>query len=644
MSASKQTSAVAVAEGNVPSGPVDADGKSPFGEPIAAFLARRSWLFPAALFVVICFAPWLGLTPTTLRVIQLGAIFTMVVSGVNLTWGYAGELTLGQIFIYALGAYIGGYFATHGITDLFVGLAASAAAGVLVGLIVGLPGLRVSGLSFAMVSFFLILLIPDIASILPGITGGFTGIFGINDITVFGTQISGNAYIVILVVIAGMWLLIVRNLVTSEYGRGFDVLRASPVLAESLGISVYRQKLKAYVIGSIPAAMAGFMFAHLDAFVSPSDFVFATAVSIIAASVIGGNRSIYGAVIGAVLLQIGPLVTSSFQSWDLTIYGVLVLVGALVTTGGIAGLATRSGWRLMRRLGYADTIKAARIPRPADDRVPASPPEGASTLVAQAPDPSDQTEGFVEIRGVSKSFGGNNALDDVSMSLTRGAVTALIGANGSGKTTLLNILSGFYQPNAGEIIVDGTKLAGRSTSARYKLGIGRTFQTPQVVSEMAVMDAVALGAWSRDPVGIARSVLRTPGSRRALARHRASARRAMSRLGIEDRAWEEAAAMPLGTRRLIEVARALIETPRMLLLDEPASGLSVGERQALGELLARLKGSSMAVLLVEHNVEFVMSVADYACVLDQGRVIAQGTPQEVMRDPAVVASFTGRVR
>ena len=377
--------------------------------------------------------------------------------------------------------------------------------------------------------------------------------------------------------------------------------------------------------------MAGFMFAHLDAFVSPSDFVFATAVSIIAASVIGGNRSIYGAVIGAVLLQIGPLVTSSFQSWDLTIYGVLVLVGALVTTGGIAGLATRSGWRLMRRLGYADTIKAARIPRPADDRVPASPPEGASTLVAQAPDPSDQTEGFV-------------ALDDVSMSLTRGAVTALIGANGSGKTTLLNILSGFYQPNAGEIIVDGTKLAGRSTSARYKLGIGRTFQTPQVVSEMAVMDAVALGAWSRDPVGIARSVLRTPGSRRALARHRASARRAMSRLGIEDRAWEEAAAMPLGTRRLIEVARALIETPRMLLLDEPASGLSVGERQALGELLARLKGSSMAVLLVEHNVEFVMSVADYACVLDQGRVIAQGTPQEVMRDPAVVASFTGRVR
>jgi branched-chain amino acid transport system permease protein len=644
MSASNQTPAVAEAA-ETPLELGDGLRASPPGARVVAFFATRAWLFPLALFVLVCFSPWLGLTPTTIRVIQLGAIFTLIVSGVNLTWGYAGELTLGQVAIYALGAYIGGYFALHGITDIFVGLAASAAAGAFVGLVVGLPGLRVSGLSFALVSFFLVLLIPDVASILPGLTGGYTGLFGINPLTFFGTQITGNAYIVVLVVITGIWLLIMRNLVTSEYGHGFDVVRASPVLAESLGISVYRQKVKAYAIGSIPAAVAGFMFAHLDSFVSPSDFAFATAIGVIAAAVIGGNRSIYGAIFGAVLLQIGPLVTSSFQGWDLTVYAVLLLVGALVTSGGIAGLASRGGWRLMRRFGYADIVRDAQIASgvKADQAALASPSAQKPRSERDA-DSSSVGDGFVTVKGVTKSFGGNRALDDVSISLSQGSVTALIGANGSGKTTLLNILSGFYQQDAGDITLDGVVLTKQSTSKRYKVGIGRTFQTPQVVSELPVIDAVAVGAWTHDPVNIASSVLRTRGARRARARHRAAAQRAMALLGLEDRTWEDAASMPLGVRRLVEVARGLVESPRMLLLDEPASGLSVGERQTLGDAIVRLKGSSSAVLLVEHNVEFVMSVADYAYVLDQGHLIASGTPQEVMRDPAVVSSFTGRVR
>ncbi|MCW2672654.1 MAG: amino acid transporter, ATP-binding [Frankiales bacterium] len=596
---------------------------------LSDLLAPWAWLLSLPFFVVLAILPWTDVSVTTVRVITVAAIYALVVSGINLTWGYAGEFSLGQAATFALGSYLGANMAIHGTTDFLVGIVVTSVVGAVFGLLVGLPGLRISGLSFAMTTFYLVLLVPSVAGLLTSVTGGFTGLAAIPNLTFFGTPIVGKGYYVVCIATLAAWLLFMRGLVTSEYGRAFTILRHSPVLAESIGISVFRHKLLAYVLGSIPAAVAGLLFAHLDSFIAPASFGFSFAVALIAGSVIGGARSVYGALAGALFLQIGPLISSSFQGYSLIVFGVLLLVGALLTPNGVAGLAN-SGMRLVR-----SRLPAATSPSYSGATEP------LPGLISPAVNDSGRYE-QVSVRGVSKSFGGLAALDDVSLLVKPGTVTALIGPNGSGKTTLLNILSRFYTVDSGEVMIGVERLDGRRPHVARALGVGRTFQTPRIPEGLTVVEAVASGAWSQDSVNLLESVVRSPRARRKHRDHIAAARAALAMLGIEDLADKEAAALPLGQRRLVEVARGVIEAPRLLLLDEPASGLSSDATERLAQVLSRLKTTSTAILLVEHNVEFVSTVADQVYVLAEGRLIAEGSPTEVMRNPDVISSYTGK--
>jgi branched-chain amino acid transport system permease protein len=582
-------------------------------------------LIVAALLIL---APQLGVDLNTQRQIVLICVLALLVSGVNLSLGYAGELALGGAAVYAVGAYVSGYMGAHGHTEILLQLVVSAVVALIVGLVTGVPGLRLGSWSLAMTSFFLILLVPDLIAMFPDQTGGRIGLVGIGLPTVFGQPLGQGGYYVFVTVVTVLWFAVMRNLVTSRHGPALRVLRQSRVLAASSGISVYRLKLTAYALGSVPAGLAGTLFANLDHYISPTTFDFSLAVSILAASILGGSASVYGAAIGAAIMQIGPLESTSFQKYALVVYGAFLVVGGVLLSEGLVGILRRAG-------RWARRVLAVRLPAVLAAGRPSLPAPLSRSLGWQ-PVPGAP----LSVSGVSKRFSGLQALRDVSLTAQPGRVTALIGPNGSGKTTLLNVICGFHRADAGRVTIGGQAPATRPHLVA-RAGVARTFQTPIVPAGLTVTEAVASGRYMTRYSSLVSAVLRLPGYRAARAADLAETARVLDLVGLREYADADAASLPLGTRRLLEVARALVSRPRLLLLDEAASGLDEAEVDKLAELVRRIRDAGGTVLLVEHNFQLVLSLADQIHVLAQGQIVAEGTPEEVEHHPAVLREYLG---
>ncbi|MFI0408022.1 ATP-binding cassette domain-containing protein [Actinomadura sp. 3N508] len=587
------------------------------GMPVAGVIA-------AAL---VLFAPMLGLNDYWARTVLLIAILSLQVSGLNIVLGYAGELAVGQVFLYAVGAYLTGYLGvTHGITDAGLIMVCAIGCAIVVGLITGIPGLRLGGWSLAMLTFFLVLIIPNLVKVLESYTGGTNGLAPPIP-TLFGTELGRDALYMLIIAVTAVWFLVARNMILSRHGNAFLVLKQSPVLASALGISVFRLKLLVYVTGAIPACLAGVMFAWLDGFIAPETFTFTMALSILAASIVGGSTSIYGALAGAAIVQMGQQSFSSFQEWQLIIYGVFLLVAGILLADGLTGLARKWLRWGARRLGL--TLAAPAAPAAADG------PAAASAEVGALPGVRLRTE------GLSKSFGGNRALREVSIDAEPGQVTALIGPNASGKTTLLNLVCGFYRPTAGAIRLGDRDLGGLRPYGISRAGIARTFQTPLIPSGMTTKDFVATGRYISHRVRVPSAVLRLPGFRRGWAADDAEAVRLLGLLGIADVAGQEVDSLPLGTRRLVEVARALAARPAVFLFDEVGSGLDEGDLAGLERAIGLIRDAGGTVVLVEHNFPLVLKLADRIHVLSQGGLLVSGTPAEIQADPRVLEEYTG---
>jgi branched-chain amino acid transport system permease protein len=599
------------------------------------------------LLVLVAALPWLGLNALWIREAEIVAIFTLIVSGTNLSYGFAGELSLGQPAIYAVGAYVAGYMALHGANDLLFALVVGAVAAALTGLIVGIPGLRLASWSLAMVSFFIVLLVPDLAGMLQQYTGGFNDMTGIPSAELFGQLLTPGEFYVACILIAGAWLAFERNLVLSRHGQTIRVLKESPVLTESLGSPVYWLKVKVYVLGSIPAGLAGVLFAYYDQFLSPTTFGFDVAVGILAASVLGGAQSIYGAILGAALLQVGPFEFASFQSYSLVVYGAMLLIGGLLLRDGITSRArTALTWVLTRwpALAVVDPTTAhrtARARRLADGRVAAD--GGLTDLLRPGPAAAQAGPAPVtlEIESVSRRFGGVRALGGVSMTVRPGEVTAIIGPNGSGKTTLLNVISGLVRPSSGAVRLGDRTLSGRPAYQIARLGVARTFQTPVIPVGLTTADVVVTSRFHGDYVGLLPTVLRARRYRAVRGRDRQAALTALSVTGLTAQGGAVASALPLGTRRRVEVARAIAAAPRVLLLDEPASGLSEAEVASLGSLVRAVAAAGVVVILIEHNFSFVLSTADVIHVMSVGEIVVSGTPAEIRSHPETMATYLG---
>ncbi|MEW1963556.1 branched-chain amino acid ABC transporter ATP-binding protein/permease [Microbacterium sp. NPDC077644] len=583
-----------------------------------------AWALPSGWIVVTAFlalAPVMGLLGGAwMRQILLVMLMALIVSGLNISWGFAGELSFASAAMYAAGAYTTAYFAMNLWNDLVIALVASAISGLILGLISGIPGLRLGGWMLATSSLFLVLLVPDIVDIFEEQLGGDQGLPGIPRASIFGFQLDNIGLYVATIIITSLWFVLYRNLVKSRTGNAFAVMRHSSILSNSVGISVYSLKLKAYSIAGLPAALAGCLFAYLDGFIAPEAFGVNFTIGVLAAAILGGRRSIYGVFLGAAIMQLGPLRTTVFGDFALIVYGILLVAVGVLLPGGLGGAFTELRSRLSRGREKLTTKRSATAPTdPVVGKIPGK---------------------VLAVSGVSKNFGGLAALSDVSFEASPGEVVALIGPNGSGKTTLLNVINGFYNTDAGNVKLGDATISSLSASRTAGSGVTRTFQTPSV-PDLTVREAVATALYSRDRVSIIETMLRLPRYRAAVARDREEVDLILEATGLSDVADAQATSLPLGTRRMLELARSLVSRPALVLLDEIASGLDEEEIASLSAIIRAVRDAGGTVLLVEHNFSLVRDLADRVVVLSQGRLVTTGTPDEISTHPEVIQHYLG---
>lgn len=587
-------------------------------------LRLRTILFDTPLvalvgFGVVAALPYLGLDFYWQRQIMLIAVYTLLCSGLNLSFGYAGELALGQIAVFAAGAYTAAILYNNGYTDILLAFVVAVLLAAVAGLVSGIPGLRLSHWALALVSFFFVLLIPSLVSLLGDHAGGNAGLPGLLGPTLLGQPLFGKEFYLLAIGVTLVWMLIFRNMVVSRFGSFLRVLSASPALAESLGGSVYLLRVQAYVIGALPAGIAGVLFTYMTGFISPAVFAFSLMIAIFAATVFGGADSVWGAPIGAAILVLGPLQFASFEEYSTAVFGGFLILVGVTFSMGLAGIGRALRGRLLRRLDASGTETAEQVPRELS-----------------------LTGHRLQVSGVTKAFAGLRALNGVDLTVEPGTITAIIGANGAGKTTLLNVISGALRADAGTVVLGERNITGLRANRVSRLGVGRTFQTPLIPPRMTVLEVVESGRLRHGPIRLISAILRLPVNRRIRREDRAAALAALSFAGLEHLAQQSAGALPLGTRRLLEVVRAVAGKPHVLLLDEPAAGLDDDGLRELETLMRRTKEAGGTVVLVEHNVPFVMGVADHVFAMELGQVIASGTPDEVRRDQRVIDSYLGR--
>lgn len=589
---------------------------------IVDWLAARSWIVLLVLGGLLVAIAGTGLDVYWQRQLAMVAIYTMLVAGLNLTFGYAGELALGNVAFFAAGAYVTGVLVANGHTSLPLLLACSLAVVGVLGLVTGLPSVRLGGWTIAIVSLFALLLVPDVIALLEEQTGGPQGLPGIFDPTLFGRVLTSADIITVTLVLAVLTLWLLRNVVTSPFGLAVEALRESDVLAQSLAIRVRRLRLVAYVVGSLPAAVAGTCYALLVGYLSPTAFNFTLMVALLAASILGGSWSVYGAPVGAAILVLGPLRMEGFANYSTMAYGLFLTLMGLLMQGGLAGLAKDALDR------FAPALRpVSRFGRPNGSRAATTGIVGAGQRV--------------ELASIDVGFGGVVVLDAVSMQALPGQVTAIIGANGAGKTTMLNVMSGFVRPAGGAVRLGEVALAGEPAWRLARLGVRRTFQTPRIQRHSTVLEVVQSGQVRTRAPGLIASALRLPGYWRWRGDSVRAAVGALELVGLGDRAGHRATSLPLGERRLLEVARAVAGQPTALLLDEPAAGLDPRALDRLAAVITTLRAAGVTVVLVEHNVPFVLGLADHVVALEFGRVIAAGTAEQVRTAPAVIRSYLG---
>jgi ABC-type branched-subunit amino acid transport system ATPase component/ABC-type branched-subunit amino acid transport system permease subunit len=556
--------------------------------------------------------------------LELLMVYLITVMGLNLLM-QTGYISIGTTAPFAIGAYFVGSATTkYGWSFYWALLCAGIAAG-LVGFALGLPALRLGVFTFAMVSLGYAMVANDLELHWQSLTGGGTGLAGIGLPSPFS---SPHDYYYLLVIVLVAAYVFSRNWIRSPMGRASAAIEASPVAARSVGISPHTTKLWAFAASSAFAGVAGGLYAALLGFIAPDSFTLDLAVLVLLMVLLGGSGTVAGPIIGAIILFRIPLaverVTNRPGQWSLLVYGAVLLLSVHFFPRGIM-----SGWQWLRRRfltrgGAAETKERSR----AEVKSMLNPTKVELPCV-------------LEVEGVAKTLSGVRALRGVDISVTPGTVHALIGPNGSGKTTMLNVMSGYLAPDEGTVRLMGQDVTHMSAHVRAQRGLARTFQTPFVFENALCRENVmiALDQQRRNP-GLAH-VVRLPS---AIREERATFARAgalLEAVGLSQRITAPAGDLPPGERRLLELARVLALEPKVVLMDEPAAGLTGPEIEELEESIRALREVGVAVLLVEHHVDFVLRLADVVTVIDFGQVIAHGPPQEIRNNPAVLAAYLG---
>ena len=610
-----------------------------------SWLGRRAAYGPSSLSVVLLVIALVVTSVSDLSQLTVALTYGLAATGLGFALGLGGEYILAQGSLFACSAYVTAALVTNHAWNYWLAGLAGIGAAILLGLVLSVPGLRVSRFYLAMVGFFLIDLTPDILQVFSKETGGSDGLSLQAAPSLFGISLDVRGMFVLAAVALVVGTVLTDHVRRSPFGVHIRRMRDDPFVLGASGVAMWRIRIGAYVLCSLLGGLGGAVYSEINGYLAPYDFDITFTILLFAAVVVGGETALMGPVLGVVILYVVPQIIINVPGVSDLIYGSTVVLSVVLLREGVQP-AVAHAWRTYRwrvagfRSGVADAADDT------DHREPAGSWSGSSLSAAVGPLRSGarSAEAVLAIRGAHKAYGGNAALDMDSaggLTVVPGEVHLLVGPNGSGKTTLLNALTGLARLDRGQVTLAGVDVTRASSVRIARLGLSRSYQMPRLPAELTPCELLAASMARLKPIHAAHWVLNDWVARRARRVANDAAMHVLSAAGLSDVANAQNRALTSGHRRVLDVLMALCSHATIVLLDEPAAGLSKDERQGLAETITELAKQGIGFLVVEHDLELGFAMADTVTVLAGGQIICQGLPGVVREDPIVRRALMG---